>query len=240
MNRRLPFALLLLLAACKTESSDEYETNQIKAHYSVNITDDAKDPTRDSVQLAAQFSRNLATDIRLADGDRASVRSEKDADIPLSLGELNVYAAYPDAWGDRTTATFGLHRAVGASAPASTIAIPARLAFTTPENATVAYAAGAGTLDLTWSNAVAGAKVRINIDPCDGISTLDIAELPDTGKITIATNQMTVGAPTASTCLELLVHRVVEGTVDPALAAGSTMKVDRTDVLKITLTPDPT
>lgn len=240
MLKRLPFALLLLLAACGSTSSAGIATSDFDTYYAVHVTDDASVPPRASIRYAAIFSKNLATDIRLEDGDSVTVTTDRETDLPLTLGDLNVYSAQPPAGDERLRATFALRRPNAASAPASTVTLPPRLAITTPTMPTVAYAGGAGTFKLDRSNAVPDAKVQIHVDPCDGVSTVSGDSLPDTGSVEIPTRSLSVAAPSAATCVALTIFRRIDGTTDPALKAGSEIYADRTDKFKLTLTPDAT
>ena len=240
MMKRLPFAFLLLLAACGSTSSAGIATSDFDTYYAVHVVDDAADPARSSIRYAAIFSKNLTTDIRLEDGDSVTVTTDRETDLPLTLGDLNVYSVQPPAGEDRLRATFDLRRPNATSAPASTVALPPRLAITTPAMPTVAYAGGTGTFKLEWSNAVPEAKVQVHIDPCDGVSTVSGDSLPDTGSVEIPTRSLSVAAPTAATCIVLTIFRRLEGTPDPALKVGSDIYADRSGKFKLTLTPDAT
>jgi hypothetical protein len=136
---------------------------------------------------------------------------------------------------DRTTATFTLKRADG-SITKSTVGLPSLMALTAPAPmATVSYASG--KLTLTWTNKIAGAKVHVFTEPCDGTANTQGPEVDDTGTYDLATKDMVVTAPTGPGCVELRILRTIKGQVDPAFKGDSSIESERNLEIKINLTP---
>jgi hypothetical protein len=220
------------VVGCSAKSSSSLATNQISAFLRVEVDDDIP-----KTRFSAIFSQDITTDVRLEDGDNVAAMTDKDARLPLMLGNLSVYSVeIPQI--DRTTATFNLSRASGTQAPSSTVAIPPSLMITAPAAMTnVPYAGGTGKLMITWTNKVDGAKVVVNPDPCDGAATTTGTEVADTGSYEIATKDLIVGIPTAPACIVLFITRRIVGQTDPAYKSGSSLEASRVVKLKVQVTP---
>ncbi len=233
---RRPLLLSLAFAiACSSTGSSSLATGNMKAYLTASIDDDAK-----TTLFQAILSQDLTTDVVLDSGDTLTVTTDKDTNLPFTLGDLHVYHSPTIQATDRATATISLHRAAGVSAPSSIAAIPPAFAFTSPvPQVSVAYAGGTGTLSLAWSNPVAGATVWAAANPCNGarVSTGGAPTVADTGTYAIPTKDLTVGAPTSPQCIKINVWRLVHAKADPAFKANSTFDTTRVISIQITLTP---
>lgn len=90
---------------------------------------------------------------------------------------------------------------------------------------------------ITWSNKMDGAKVIVGTDPCNGVATTVGKEIDDAGSYELATKDMVVGAPTASTCVVVRITRRIVGQTDAAYKGGSSLEASRVVTRKVQLVP---
>ncbi|MGZ5968768.1 MAG: hypothetical protein ACXWP4_13945 [Polyangiales bacterium] len=243
----------ILGVGCKSTSSAELATNEIRANLDVAIEDndpraldggtaDAGDSGSSGSYVSASLYKNdgILDVVDLADGDDLSVTTNLSPSTRLTRGLPGFYELEtPIDYTKLTDATFVLSRKNGASAPSSKIVVPPAMTVTAPlQDATVSAAAGKVT--FTWSNPVAGAQVFAWMKPCGSIeisATSNDAQVADTGSFAIAWATMPGGAPTSASCYEARILRTLKGTIDPAWRSGSTAIARRTHYLTFTATP---
>ena len=201
----------LLLAAltplgCSNTDSAELGTGEIEAAMHVDVSDD--DGSKAWVALTEGFN-----DVILSEGDRLTGRTGNGEELTFELHDnFDFYETpLPD---DVAELTIELHREAGESALDSVVVVPAPLGLDMPLDGQTISAAD-GDLVLTWNNPIDGAGVRHEVSACDsgGVGASVVGYADDVGSHVIPASALAG----SEGCAHIIVYRMVDGTVDPAL-----------------------
>jgi hypothetical protein len=229
-------AAVALLNGCSTTSSSDVATADMHGYFVAELFDD--EPARSRIGGLLQKDDNPLDSIRLEPGDTLTAWTDTVPAFPLTEASGNYNGPMlPELTVSGTLATVSFMRKVGASAPSSTVLIPPRQLFTTPDASDVPWMGGEGTLKLTWSNPMPGAIVDIMPEPCDGYSTITLPKVPDTGAFDLKMKDLVVGAPTSSQCVSLIITRTMAGKADPAFRAGTRIQATRQTRFTLQIVP---
>lgn len=241
-NRLALLGAALAMTACSKADSSGLSTNQIQADYHFDVDTFGG---KASVHAQADLYKDgdLTTHIHLDGADTVSIATDNDPPLQLSYdSSLVVYSADFDGASDRKSLSFILDRGSNGRST-TTVALPGAVALTAPlPMATVPYAGGTGTVDFTWTNAIAGATAEVTAFPsCDPnalqASTASTQD-SDTGTLSVPMSTLIVGAPAAGgQCILVRITRVIHTNADAQLHSDSFVEATREDYVELTIMP---
>jgi hypothetical protein len=244
----------LLLAcgvgACRSSSSSDLATNEIRADMLVRI-EDRYDRGGDAGSAGAGYEDYLAAHlykgnsdfntVHLTEGDVLSASTNLTANIPLRDNDIGpgLYDSKAMDLSAITEASFALTRANMTSAPSSHVSVPEAIQLVAPQQGGTVSLAG-GKVTFRWSNPVQGATAFVRVGLCDSVtvsaSTSNPAPPTDTGSYDLSVADMG-GMPSTPTCYFAEIVRTTHGAVDPAWASGSAIEARRSYSFRFTGTP---
>ncbi|MBM4280809.1 MAG: hypothetical protein FJ137_08630 [Deltaproteobacteria bacterium] len=233
---------LAALPACSSIDSDDIDTDAITADLTARPRADGS-----ATELAATLAAGALTFIDLQAGDRL-VASSGDVQVELSANEvLGVmsYGATLDGVGEvGATVTVAFEREAFASAPSSTVELPAPVSITAPD-AGAAFSRAEDDLVIALAGSASDDAVRVSwsgdcvvadgIDVPAGQASVTIAR----GTLAKAERSSSDAdaAPIADSCsLRIVAERTIEGVLDPAYEGGRITAVT-SDSREVTTSP---
>lgn len=210
-------APFLLGAACSSVGSSEIETSAINADLSVSYDGGQVSTANALLRVGGDTS---TTFVELQEPDSIAVTSPSGTTTmsAIQIGELWTYVATTGDTQEDDAFTFSLDRPEGTSAPDSTVSLPG--AFTMVATATLSRATE--PLVVSWEPAGAPDPVRINLHSAC-VTDPVIVLYDDPGTYTFEPGSYTMHDEVAGEPCDVTVevHRVRDGSLDPAFGSGA-------------------
>jgi hypothetical protein len=232
--KSLLVTVLLLGSGCVSADSNRVPTDQIAAE--LQVTADGSGQTIAHGWLWTHRAGDPPlneTSIELVDGDRL-VASSSGSSLAMQETEiLNAYGydAIFDSDGAGQSFQIALMRDSDASAPSSSVTLPAPFTVTVPTTF-----ARSAPLTVTWTSSGSADEMRFRfVGAC---VDAELGPVADTGQATFPAGAVTAKAGGPASCmLSLEASRSRSGSLDPAYGQGGAITATQQRTVTLTATP---